>query len=136
MPRLAKADSAGAIPIGVIANGPQIGSNVQGLAYLALKAPLGDDATAANAANMGSPFNVLSLAPDIANRHAERLLAVLVGPCRGRRAIEAADVVRRRCADRQAGGIRGQLPSDRIRHRHRPIAAADIHSSVTLSKSY
>jgi hypothetical protein len=28
VPRLAKADSAGAIPIGVIAKGPQIGSNV------------------------------------------------------------------------------------------------------------
>jgi hypothetical protein len=69
--RLAKADSAGAIPIGVVANGPQIGSNVQGLAYLALKTPLGDDATVANAGDIGSPFNVLSLAPDIANPYAE-----------------------------------------------------------------
>ena len=71
VPRLAKADSAGAIPIGVIASGPQLGSNVQGLAYLALKTPLGDDATVANAADIGSPFNVLSLAPDIAHPYAE-----------------------------------------------------------------
>jgi hypothetical protein len=58
-------------PIVVIANGRQTGSNVQGPAYLALKTPLGDDATVANDAHIGSPFNVLSLAPDIANPYAE-----------------------------------------------------------------
>ncbi len=71
VPRLAKAASAGAIPIGVIANGPRRGNAVQGLAYLALETPLGDDATAGNAAGIGSPFNVLSLVPHIANPYAE-----------------------------------------------------------------
>ncbi|MBV8584072.1 MAG: hypothetical protein JO241_08760, partial [Candidatus Eremiobacteraeota bacterium] len=59
VPRLAKASGAGAIPIGVVANGPKDGSAAQGLAYLALKTPLGEDATAENAATIGSPFNVL-----------------------------------------------------------------------------
>jgi hypothetical protein len=71
VPRLAKAESAGAIPIGVVANGPKAGSDVQGLAYLALETPLGDNATPANAADIGSPFNILSLAPHIANPYAE-----------------------------------------------------------------
>jgi hypothetical protein len=71
---------------------------VQGLAYLALKTPLGDDATAANAANIGSPFNVLSLAPDIANRYAENgyspLWSVLVvGDAQAKRLMSYADVV-------------------------------------------
>lgn len=64
-PRLAKAADAGAIPIGVIANGQLEGPNAQGLAFLSLRTPLGDDATAANAAAIGSPFNVLSLAPNL-----------------------------------------------------------------------
>ena len=97
VPRLAKADSAGAIPIGVIANGPQIGSYVQGLAYLALKTPLGDDATVANAADIGSPFNVLSLAPDIANPYAESGYSPLwsvfvVGDRQAKRLTSYADV--------------------------------------------
>jgi hypothetical protein len=97
VPRLAKADSAGAIPIGVIANGPQIGSNVQGLAYLALKTPLGDEATVANAADIGSPFNVLSLAPDIANPYAENGYSPLwsvfvVGDAQAKRLTSYADV--------------------------------------------
>jgi hypothetical protein len=70
VPRLAKADSAGAIPIGVVVNGPKTGSNVQGLAYLALSTPLSEAATAANAAGIGSPFNVLSLVPDAQNPYA------------------------------------------------------------------
>ncbi len=97
VPRLAKAGSAGAIPIGVLANGPQIGSGVQGLAYLALKTPLGDDATAANAADIGSPFNVLSLAPDIANPYAENGYSPLwsvfvVGDAQAKRLTSYADV--------------------------------------------
>jgi hypothetical protein len=97
VPRLAKADSAGAIPIGVIASGPQIGSNVQGLAYLALKTPLGNDATLANAAEIGSPFNVLSLAPDIANPYAENSYSPLwsvfvVGDGQAQRLTSYADV--------------------------------------------
>jgi hypothetical protein len=96
-PRLAKAASEGAIPIGVIANGPQIGSNVQGLAYLALKTPLGDDATVANAADIGSPFNVLSLAPDITNPYAENGYSPLwsvfvVGDAQTKRLTSYADV--------------------------------------------
>lgn len=69
-PRLAKAADAGAIPIGVIANGPVEGPNAQGLAFLTLRTPLGQDATAANAATIGSPFNVLSLAPDLKKPYA------------------------------------------------------------------
>jgi hypothetical protein len=71
VPRLAKANDAGAIPIGVVANGPQSGDGVQGLTYLALKTPLSENATAANAATIGSPFNVLSLIPDTGKPYAE-----------------------------------------------------------------
>jgi hypothetical protein len=97
VPRLAKAESAAAIPIGVIANGPQAGSEAQGLAYLALKTPLTSDATEANAANIGSPFNVLSLAPDISNPYAENGYSPLwsvfvVGERQTRRLTSYADV--------------------------------------------
>lgn len=70
VPRLAKAGPAATIPIGVVVNGPQTGTNVQGLAYLALRTPLGEDATAANAASIGVPFNVLSLVPNLAHPYA------------------------------------------------------------------
>ena len=70
VPRLAKANAAGEIPIGVVVKGPLTGSAPQGLAYLALRTPLGKDATAANAASIGSPFNVLSLVPDTKARYA------------------------------------------------------------------
>jgi len=69
-PLLAKASAAGEIPIGVIADGPQTGPAPQGLAYLALRTPLGTDATAANAATIMSSFNVLSLAPDLGHPYA------------------------------------------------------------------
>ncbi|MBV8435010.1 MAG: hypothetical protein JO029_12090, partial [Candidatus Eremiobacteraeota bacterium] len=71
VPRLAKASGAGAIPIGVVAIGPKDGSAAQGLAYLALKTPLGEDATAENAATIGSPFNVLSLVPNASAPYAQ-----------------------------------------------------------------
>jgi len=64
VPRLAKAGAAAEIPIGVVANGPVEPSGPQGLAYLTLRTPIADDATAANAATIGSPFNVLSLVPN------------------------------------------------------------------------
>jgi len=69
-PLLAKASSAAEIPIGVVADGPQTGSAPQGLAFLALQTPLGQDATAANAATIMSSFNVLSVAPDLAHPYA------------------------------------------------------------------
>jgi hypothetical protein len=97
VPRLAKADSAGEIPIGVVANGPQTGDAVQGLAYLALKTPLGDDATAANAATIGSPFNVLSLVPDTSKPYASNAYTPLwsvfvVGEAQSKRLTSYADV--------------------------------------------
>ncbi len=70
VPRLAKADASATIPIGVVVDGPRTGAGVQGLAYLALQTPLGIDATQANAATIGSPFNVLSLIPDRAKPYA------------------------------------------------------------------
>lgn len=60
-----------AVPIGVIANGPQAGKNPQGLAYLSLHTPLGNDATIANAKTIGSPFNLLSAAPKPGSLFAE-----------------------------------------------------------------
>lgn len=68
-PNLAKIGAA--IPIGAIVNGPQDESNGQGLAFLALRTPLGSDATAANAASIGSPFNVLSIAPNLQAPYAD-----------------------------------------------------------------
>ncbi|MDP9024814.1 MAG: hypothetical protein M3N13_05545 [Candidatus Eremiobacteraeota bacterium] len=62
VPKLAKAAPGSFIPIGVVVDG----SN-QGLAYLATQTPLGEDATLANAARIGSPFNVLSLAPSLSH---------------------------------------------------------------------
>jgi hypothetical protein len=64
VPRLAKANSSATIPIGVVVDGARSDANVQGLDYLALATPLDKDATLANAASIGSPFNVLSLIPD------------------------------------------------------------------------
>lgn len=65
-PKLKNANRSAVIPIGVVVNGPR-GDSGQGLAYLALDTPLADDATAVNAPSLGSPFNVLSLVPDLAN---------------------------------------------------------------------
>jgi len=65
VPKLAKASAAGTIPIGVVVNGPLDGDAPQGLAYLALRTPLGSDATPDNVTTIGSPFNVLSLVPDL-----------------------------------------------------------------------
>ncbi len=70
-PNLAKASSEAEIPIGVEVNGPQTGLAPQGLAYLSLRTPLDQDATLANASGIGSPFNVLSVAPDLAHPYAE-----------------------------------------------------------------
>jgi hypothetical protein len=69
-PKLKLAGTTGAIPIGVVVNGPMNTSNAQGLAFLALRTPLAQDATAANAASIGSPFNILSISPDPANVYA------------------------------------------------------------------
>lgn len=68
-PNLAKIGTT--IPIGVVVNGPQNGNSAQGLAYLALHTPLGADATASNASTIGSPFNVLSLAPTLGKLYAD-----------------------------------------------------------------
>ncbi len=70
-PRLAKAAASATIPIGVVVDGPQEGDAPQGLAYLALRTPLAADAIAANAATIGSPFNVLSLVPDLKAPYAQ-----------------------------------------------------------------
>jgi hypothetical protein len=67
VPRLAKASPAAEIPIGVVVNGPADPSAPQGLSFLALHTPLAADATPANVASIGSPFNVLSLVPDTKN---------------------------------------------------------------------
>jgi len=69
--RLSKASRNAEIPIGVVAEGPQAGSQPQGLAYLSLRTPLAVDASSANAASIMSSFNVLSLAPDPARPYAE-----------------------------------------------------------------
>ncbi len=67
VPRLSKAALAATIPIGVVANGPTAAHAAQGLRYLALDTPLARNATLANAARLSAPFNVLSLAPDVAH---------------------------------------------------------------------
>jgi hypothetical protein len=69
-PKLAKARASATIPIGVVASGP-MNSNPQGLAYLALDTPLGQDVTAANADTIGSPFNILSLVPSLSSPYAQ-----------------------------------------------------------------
>jgi hypothetical protein len=67
VPRLQHAQRGATIPIGVVANGPTDAANGQGLDYLSLHTPLDRDATLAGAAAIGSPFNVLSLVPDVAH---------------------------------------------------------------------
>ncbi|HTU69224.1 MAG TPA: hypothetical protein VMF11_02795 [Candidatus Baltobacteraceae bacterium] len=76
-PNLAKAASSAQIPIGVVVDGPQTGDAPQGLAYLSLRTPLGEDATLASAASVGSPFNLLSVAPDLAHPYAANAYAPL-----------------------------------------------------------
>jgi hypothetical protein len=71
VPKIGKAADAAIIPIGVVLDGPQTGTAPQGLKYLSLRTPLNADATLANASTIGSPFNVLSLAPDLKNPYAE-----------------------------------------------------------------
>ncbi len=71
VPKLAKAGAGTSIPIGVVLNGPQDGRNPQGLAYLALRTPLDKDATESNVQTIASPFNVLSLVPNLAHAYAE-----------------------------------------------------------------
>jgi hypothetical protein len=70
-PTIGKASSAAEIPIGVVVDGPQTGDAPQGLKYLTLHTPLAEDATIANAVTIGSPFNVLSVAPDLAHPYAD-----------------------------------------------------------------
>lgn len=74
---LAKASSEGEIPIGVVLDGPQTGDAPQGLEYLALRTPLGADASFADAAEIGSPFNVLSGAPDLVHPYADNAYSPL-----------------------------------------------------------
>jgi hypothetical protein len=95
--RLAKASESATIPIGVVANGPQQGNAPQGLAYLALRTPLSDDATAANAATLGSPFNVLAFAPDLAHPYADNAYSPLwavhvVGAAQSKRLTSYAEI--------------------------------------------
>lgn len=70
-PNLKNANPASTIPIGVIVNGPRSAPEGQGLAFLALDTPLGEDATSGNISSIGSPFNVLSLAPNVAQPYAQ-----------------------------------------------------------------
>ncbi|GAC1392671.1 MAG: hypothetical protein NVSMB31_11040 [Vulcanimicrobiaceae bacterium] len=77
VPKLAKAQAASSIPIGVVINGPQGMSNGQGLAFLALRTPLGEDASASNIAKIGSPFNLLSLIPDLAQPYSDNAYSPL-----------------------------------------------------------
>jgi len=69
-PKLKLANAAAVIPIGVVIEGPRSPGNGQGLAFLALDTPLEKPVTPSNAASIGSPFNVLSLAPNPANLYA------------------------------------------------------------------
>ena len=96
-PNLSKASSGSEIPIGVVVDGPQSGDAPQGLAYLALRTPLGAEATLANAPEIGSPFNVLSGAPDLANPYADNGYSPLwnvmvVGAPQGKRLTTYAEV--------------------------------------------
>ncbi len=70
-PKIGRASASAEIPIGVVVDGPQTGAAPQGLKYLTLQTPLGADASLANAAEIGSPFNVLSGAPDLAHPYAD-----------------------------------------------------------------
>lgn len=70
-PKLKNANRASTIPIGVVVNGPRSATRGQGLAFLALDTPLSQDATPANISSIGSPFNVLSLAPNVAQPYAQ-----------------------------------------------------------------
>lgn len=97
VPQLAKAKAAAAIPIGVVVHGPLDGDAPQGLAYLALRTPLSAEATAANVATIGSPFNVLSLVPDLKNPYATNGYSPLwsaqaVGAPQSKRLTSYADV--------------------------------------------
>jgi hypothetical protein len=67
VPRLQHAQRSATIPIGVVADGPTSDAQGQGLTYLTLHTPLDRDATLAGAATIGSPFNLLSLLPDVAH---------------------------------------------------------------------
>ncbi len=77
VPKLAKANASGEIPIGVVVNGPPTGKAPQGLAFLTLHTPLGADATAANVTQIMSSFNVLSIAPNLAHRYASNAYSPL-----------------------------------------------------------
>ncbi len=69
-PKLKHANATAVIPIGVVVDGPRNPDNGQGLAFLALDTPLEKAATPSDVASIGSPFNVLSLAPNPANLYA------------------------------------------------------------------
>jgi hypothetical protein len=109
-PKLAKARASATIPIGVVANGP-MKSNPQGLAYLALETPLGQDATADNADTIGSPFNILSLLPSLEAPYAENgyspLWSVDVVPKTSMRLTDFAQAV---AADPQKPGFLVNCP--------------------------
>ena len=66
-PKLKNASAAATIPIGVVVDGPRDAAAGQGLAFLALDTPLGQDATPDNISSIGSPFNILSLAPNLSD---------------------------------------------------------------------
>lgn len=115
-PNIGKAASEAEIPIGVVVDGPQTGDAPQGLAYLALRTPLGQDATAADAATIGSPFNVLSVAPDLAHPYADNgyspLWSVMVvGTPQRSRLTTYAQVA----PLAKPGRVRRQLPGRRLR---------------------
>ncbi|NNM98189.1 MAG: hypothetical protein HKL91_00120 [Candidatus Eremiobacteraeota bacterium] len=79
VPRLAKAQIAATIPIGVVADGPTGAKDGQGLKYLTLHTPLRADATLANAAHLSAPFNILSLVPNVAHLYASNAYSPLWG---------------------------------------------------------
>ncbi len=79
VPRLAKAQIAATIPIGVIVDGPTGARDGQGLKYLTLHTPLRADATWANAARLSAPFNILSLVPNVAHLYASNAYSPLWG---------------------------------------------------------
>ena len=79
VPRLAKAQIAATIPIGVVADGPTDARNGQGLKYLTLHTPLRADATLANAAHLSAPLNILSLVPNVAHLYASNAYSPLWG---------------------------------------------------------
>jgi len=76
-PKLKHANAAAVIPIGVVVDGPRSAGDGQGLAFLALDTPLEKAATPSNVASIGSPFNVLSLAPNPANLYAQNAYSPL-----------------------------------------------------------